>query len=172
MDDQAGCGGITVWAMWKENKPVSFGRTWRDLLIGYDLMPLRGLEITAKVLAERHGMIAKLTRVEIGLSDTYAVAWRDQPCLSALVYSVVSSEAERTAMIAARWLQSEYILTETENRHASYFGLLYRDPHNILLPLDKRRRSTLQSSREHVRTALYRRELSVVTIQTLAMEEE
>lgn len=45
---------VKMWCMFKEGKPYGTpGKTKRDLLIGYDLMPLRGLGKCERLLAAR-----------------------------------------------------------------------------------------------------------------------
>ncbi len=69
---------VSGYMMWQDGQPYGIPNGWsetkRSLLIGYDLMPLRGLEVTEQVMAEK-GKIARETLVELSImtdEDAYA----------------------------------------------------------------------------------------------------
>src|SRR6266567_7075021 len=72
---------VSGYMMWQDGQPYGIPNCWsetkRSLLIGYDLMPLRGLEVTEQVMAEK-GKIARETLVELATEE-------DHHCYGALV---------------------------------------------------------------------------------------
>lgn len=56
----------------RKGRACAVDRTRRGILVGYDLMPLRGLEITRRLLEEQHGMRLRKCGIFAGRSKMFA----------------------------------------------------------------------------------------------------
>src|SRR5712691_419624 len=90
------------WMMWQDGKPYGIPNGWsetkRSLLIGYDLMPLRGLDETEQVMAAK-GKVTRETLVEIATEeehDCYGAVVNGQFVPHMLDWSVCHDTAEKT----------------------------------------------------------------------------
>ena len=80
-------------------------KTRRCLLIGYDMIPLRGLEKTAVLLRDRYGLVPRRCRLRASDGDgCWTLAMRGRLSLSAASYPVHHDCAARAFSAACGWL--------------------------------------------------------------------
>ena len=65
---------VSGWMIWKDGQPYGLPNGWSEtkesLLIGYDMIPLRGLETTEQVMAAK-GKVARETLVELATGEDH-----------------------------------------------------------------------------------------------------
>ena len=146
------------WMMWRDGKPHSFAldRAKEDLLIGYDMISLRGLDATEQFLASR-GMVAHLTEavvVEEGQHYCFAVTVRGELVPKMLSWSVCSETAGGAMERAAGYLGHFYTLPEGDHRDLLTYWLFRNE-----FERDGRRRGTLAKLRVRVEAVLAREQV-------------
>jgi hypothetical protein len=155
--------GITGWTMWKGSNPVdmSLHESKDDLLIGYDLIPLRGLDVTERLLAER-GKVPCLTGVEVveeGNHHCYAVTVHGALLLDMLSWSVCSESVEKAILDAAGYMGCRSALPRGERDELWGYWMSYHE-----LKRDGRRRRTLEKLRARVEMILKREDVEVCPV--------
>lgn len=182
---------ITGWSAWKNGRiyDASLHPTKRDILIGYDMMPLRGLRNTEKVLASKGIMILR-TRIAVcrrsqrdgfclsvdGRLDSGSLGWsimhdgggvwkvHDPRGHETLTFvsacGYVASRAE-DGVLPMSTLEPEESLT-LKRLWWGYWELDRADPSQ---PRDKRRRSSLEKAWAGARATFERVRISLVPVK-------
>ena len=134
------------WIVTKNGKPIGTPDvTKHSLLVGYDMMPLRGLRKAEKDLRTHPYNIRRVVLEYDEKSKLYGATVDGQISLHLAMFSNLWDSIERTKMSTAFGVSSykRYGLSVEEYRVCSSFFYFWRDPKNILLPRDKRQKKRL-----------------------------
>ncbi len=162
---------VTGWTTFKNGKPMALvAISKRDLLIGYDLLPLRGLDKTEQVLTEK-GMLPTKVKVEVACEDFdyYAFTLRGELIPEALGYSVLKTselKARRSwasfftsCMKSAQKYTNEFNETEKEVLRKYENWVLYN------FYKDGRRKTTWAKLQQQVKEFLVNHSIEIVKVK-------
>ncbi len=140
-------------------------RDERDLLIGYDMIPLRGLEQTRKVLASK-GLVPGMVEVTICLEHErtcYASTFNGVLHSDMLAYTVCKGDSQATFRTTTSYFGHQRYLQADEQAAVKR--------HYYFPKKDGRRRSTYAKLTEQVNAIFERHGISVVPIKILPISE-
>lgn len=138
------------WIVTKYSKPINTPDvTKHSLLVGYDMMPLRGLRKAEKDLRTLPYNIRRVVIKYDEKSRIYAAVIDGQISLKLAAFSNCHDSIERTKMSTAFAISGDtkrYGLSSTSKEEYSTLSLFFyirRDAKNVLLPRDKRQKKRL-----------------------------
>jgi len=139
------------WVVTKNGKPINTPDcTKKGLLIGYDMMPLRGLRKAEKALRTSPYNIRRVV-LEYGdeKSKLYGAAVDGQISLKLATFSNLRNSIERSKMCTAFAVSGnrKYNCSEREYKTLSLFYSLWRDKKDVRLARDKRQKKRLLNLR-------------------------
>lgn len=145
------------WIVTKHGKPLNTPDvTKKGLLIGYDMMPLRGLRKAEKDLRTYPYDIRRIVLDYDVTSKLYGAALDGRISLELATFSNLADSIERTKMGTAFAIyasEKKYGLSAEESKTLSSFYYLWRDRKDRRLPKDKRQKKrllVLRSETEHI----------------------
>ena len=169
------------WMAWKNDAPHSYtlAETKESILIGYDMMSLRGLDV-CEVFLQSRGVFISPTVVQV-VAETemhcYAPTIMGHIVPDSLRFSCCASDAEQSRINTAGWITHQverdrihnrvpfFVLTRDEYRSLSVYFMYMRDRDNIMEPEDKRRISTYRTKRDKALAILDRYGIAIVPIR-------
>jgi len=134
------------WIVTKNGKPINTPDiTKKGLLIGYNLMLLRGLRNAEKDLRTPPYNIRRVVLKYEENSKLYGAAVNGRISLELSAFSNLEISIERTKMSTAFAIScsKKYDISEEESRTLSSFYYIWRDKKNVRLPKDKRKKKQL-----------------------------
>ena len=156
------------WIVTKHGKPINTPDvTKRGLLIGYDMMPLRGLRKAEKDLRTHPYDIRRVVLVYDEKRKLYGAAVDGQISLNLAGFSNIGDSIERTKIRTAFAIEGKkkYGLSPKENKTLSSFYYLWRDEKNILLARDKRRKNRLVNLRLETERIFEKLKIEIVPVK-------
>ena len=141
--------------------------TKRSMLIGYDMMPLRGLRKAEKSLRKYPYDIRRVVLVYDAKSRLYGASVNGRISLKLATFSNIEDSIERTKKTTAFAIsgKKEYNCSAEENKTLSGFYFLCRDRKNSLLPEDKRQKKRLLKLRLEVERIFEKLNIVIVPVK-------
>lgn len=133
------------WIVTKDGRPLGTPETTKhSLLVGYDMMPLRGLRKAEKALRSHPYNIRRVVLEYDEKSKLYGAAIDGRISLRFAAFSNLRNSIERTKMSTAFGLSEyKYKSSDEEYETLSLFYYLWRDKKNSRLARDKRSKKRL-----------------------------
>jgi hypothetical protein len=168
------------WMMFKDGKPHDHGlcESKRSLLIGYDMMPLRGLEQTEEVLRKK-GIVACEAEVSIvaeGEQDCYAATIDGRFSLAMLEYSICAHVKEHVVKGVASFLgrdsrgftrDKDGLLSREEQETCHHYWLFMLGAYK-----DGRRKSTYRKLQQEISAIFASKHIEIVPIKYVPLKEQ
>ena len=173
---------LNGWATRKDGEPydLTFHRTRKSILIGYDMMPLMGLERMAKSLASNGIDIVRCRLAESTVESRHAYCVEVMGKLEpySMEWSIVHTGGgvwkveDHRGQVDLCWWSTEFYLqsncnklTEDEKTALGYFHWHDRDYSDPNQPRDKRTRKTFEARKADVAKVFERLGVRLVPVR-------
>lgn len=158
--------GALGWSFWRNGEHNGFARSKRSLLVGLDMIPLRGLN-ACEVFMNSRGWSCLPTTIRrarageagsfygplvVGTPDTnmleWSNCWRDAEDAAMTIAFFIETAAKGGGYLTRDWHpELVQLLRPFDIAQLSMFHWMWRDANDRTQPEDKRRRTTLAHNR-------------------------